>query len=96
MTESEADLHAGQTELEANALSSVGGWIGMVVICSFGYLSDKLTLRGPIVIISLTIYLVLWIVFQQYSASPDRWLKYGLMVTTQGFTLCFHVSLVKP
>jgi hypothetical protein len=78
--------------LQANALSSVAGWISLVVVFVFGYLSDKTNIRGPMVIMAITFFWVFWVAFQQKSVSPDRWLKYGLLVMVQGFNAAYHVS----
>jgi len=44
------------------------------------------------VIIAITFFWVFWVAFQQKSVSPDRWLKYGLLVMVQGFNAAYHVS----
>jgi len=80
--------------LQANALSSVAGWISLVVVFMFGFLSDKTNVRGPMVIIAITFFWVFWVAFQQKSVSPDRWLKYGLLVMVQGFNAAYHVSRI--
>lgn len=77
--------------LTANALSSVAGWTLLVLTLVYGYFSDKLRLRGPLVIFALTLSTIFWIAFQQTSLSSNRWLKYGLQVMAQGFNSGFHV-----
>ncbi|WWC69063.1 uncharacterized protein I206_102999 [Kwoniella pini CBS 10737] len=76
--------------LTANALSSVSGWIGLVTTASFGFLSDRTRIRGPVVITGLTLVWAFWVAFQQKSLSTDRWLKYGLQIMVQGFSIPSH------
>lgn len=58
----------------------------------YGFTSDKTRLRGPIILFALTLALAFWITFQQVVTRPDRYLKYGIIVLTQGFNQSFHVS----
>lgn len=60
----------------------------------YGFASDRTQLRGPIILIGLTLALVFWIGFQQTSTSSDRWLKYAMQVLTQGFVSSYHVRPV--
>ncbi|WWC60694.1 uncharacterized protein I303_103270 [Kwoniella dejecticola CBS 10117] len=76
--------------LTANALSSVSGWIGLVTTASFGFFSDRTRIRGPVVITGLTLVWAFWVAFQQKSLSTDRWLKYGLQIMVQGFSIPSH------
>lgn len=82
----------GFDALTANALSSVSGWILIVMTFSYGFLSDKTGFRGPLIIAALSAALIFWISFQQMSTSSNAWLKYGLQVMTQGLNSSFHVS----
>ncbi|OCF38132.1 hypothetical protein I316_00356 [Kwoniella heveanensis BCC8398] len=76
--------------LTANALSSVSGWIGLVTTASFGFISDRTRIRGPVVITGLALVWAFWVAFQQKSLSTDRWLKYGLQIMVQGFSIPSH------
>ncbi|GAA5851755.1 hypothetical protein JCM8547_001196 [Rhodosporidiobolus lusitaniae] len=80
----------GFPTLKANALSSVAGWISLVMTISFGIFSDKTGWRGPSVIAAVGCFWLFWVAFQQCSLSSDRWLKYGLLVVTQGFNAAYH------
>lgn len=82
--------------LQANALSSVAGWISLVVTFAFGYLSDKTRIRGPLVIAAIGTFWLFWVAFQQKSLSTDRWLKYGLLIMVQGFNAAYHVGCSEP
>lgn len=62
------------------------------MLVTFGFLSDKTKLRGPVVILAVAFLLVWWIAFQQNSLSPNRWLKYGFLVLVGGFGQAYHVS----
>lgn len=81
------------TELTANALSSVAGWISLVVTFAFGFASDKLRIRGPLVIAAIGLFWAFWVAFQQNSLASDRWRKYGLLIMVQGFNAAYHVCL---
>jgi len=61
---------------------------------AFGYLSDKTSIRGPLVITAISVFWLFWIAFQQKSLAPDRWLKYGLLIMVQGFNAAYHVSVI--
>ncbi|WVW87157.1 hypothetical protein I302_109214 [Kwoniella bestiolae CBS 10118] len=76
--------------LTANALSSVAGWIGLVTTASFGFFSDRTRIRGPVVVTGLALVWAFWVAFQQKSLSTDRWLKYGLQIMVQGFSIPSH------
>ncbi|WVF71807.1 hypothetical protein IAT40_006615 [Kwoniella sp. CBS 6097] len=76
--------------LTANALSSVSGWIGLVTTATFGIISDRTRIRGPVVVAGLVVVWAFWIAFQQKSLSTDRWLKYGLQMVVQGFSIPTH------
>lgn len=51
----------GFDTIRANALSSVGGWIAVVVMASSGLLSDRLKNKGPLVIALTSCSLIMWI-----------------------------------
>ena len=89
-----ASCWADVTALTANALSSVAGWTSLVLTFIYGFTSDRTQFRGPLIIAALALSVTFWIVFQQLSLSPDRWLKYGLQICAQGFNSAFHVSPV--
>lgn len=74
-------------------MSSVAGWISLVVTFAFGYLSDRTRIRGPLVIAAIGTFWLFWVAFQQKSLSTDRWLKYGLLIMVQGFNAAYHVSI---
>ncbi|BEJ10649.1 hypothetical protein CspHIS471_0100710 [Cutaneotrichosporon sp. HIS471] len=80
----------GFDTIRANALSSVGGWIAVLVMASSGLLSDKLRSKGPLVIALTTCSLVMWIAFQSMSRTPNKWGKYATMALTTGFALTWH------
>lgn len=51
----------GFPTLKANALSSVSGWLGLVWTICFGIASDRLKLRGPLVITAVGLFWVFWV-----------------------------------
>lgn len=78
-------------ELEANALSSIGGWISLITTLLFGFLSDKTNMRGISFIVAVTFYWIFWVAFQQVSTSGDKWLKFGMLTMVKGFGGAYHV-----
>ena len=76
--------------LKANALSSVGGSILVVMMVVGGILSDKTKARGLLVIAGLTFLWVWWIVLQQVSLGTDKWTKFAFLSLVNGFGTCWH------
>ncbi|KAM0786791.1 hypothetical protein ACM66B_002225 [Microbotryomycetes sp. NB124-2] len=80
----------GFDTLKANALSSVGGWIGIVTLLSFGYISDKSRKRGLSVVGAIGVAWVFWVAFQSKSQNGDRWTRYGLVTMVSAFMTVGH------
>ncbi|KAK4052702.1 hypothetical protein OIV83_001989 [Microbotryomycetes sp. JL201] len=80
----------GFDTLRANALSSVGGWIGIIALLSFGYLSDRTRKRGLSVIGAIAAGWVFWVAFQSKSQTGDRWTRYGLVTMVSAFMSVGH------
>jgi MFS family permease len=80
----------GFTTLKANALSSIGNWIGVILLVLTGFISDRLKLRGPMVIITIGFLWVWWIAFQQVSLGTDKWLKFAFITLVTAFGQIFH------
>ncbi|KAE8541474.1 hypothetical protein D1P53_002835 [Cryptococcus gattii VGV] len=80
----------GFDTIKANALSSVGGWISLVLMITYGFASDRFKNKGPIVILACFPYLILWIAFQSESSTSNRWAKYVTLTLTSGYSVCWH------
>lgn len=80
----------GFSTLKANALSSVGGWILVVNMILFGYLSDRLNLRGPLVISAVGFLWVWWVVFEQVVKGDNKWAKYAFIILIGGYGQVHH------
>ncbi len=80
----------GFSTLKANALSSVGNWVGVVMLVLSGFVSDRFKLRGPMVIVTLGVLWVWWLAFQQVALGSDKWLKFAFITLVQAFAQVFH------
>ncbi|KAK4057507.1 hypothetical protein OIO90_001576 [Microbotryomycetes sp. JL221] len=80
----------GFDTLTANALSSVGGWVGIVVLLSFGFISDRTQKRGLSVIGALTFCWTFWVAFVAKSQSGEKWTRYALVVLVAAFMSVGH------
>ncbi|KAM0751276.1 MFS general substrate transporter [Meredithblackwellia eburnea MCA 4105] len=80
----------GFAKLKANAMSSVGPWISVFLTPFAGWLSSRTGIRGPLVIFIIAVYWTFWIAFQQESTSTRKWLKYGLLFSTQSLGSAWH------
>ena len=72
----------GYDRLQANALSSVGNWIVIVLNLSFGWIADKTQRRGGLVFLATVLSFAFGLATRQLVASKDRDLKYGILVCT--------------
>ncbi|KAL9565610.1 hypothetical protein ACKAV7_009792 [Fusarium commune] len=73
----------GYDRLQANALSSVGSWIVVVLNLTFGYIADKTQRRGPIILFSTLANFSFSLATRQLAPSKNRTLKYGILICTQ-------------
>lgn len=95
----------GFSTVRANALSSVGGWIGLTVMITTGFISDRMKNKGYLVIALSVCSLTCWIAckyipniehcssnipVQAKSSSADKWAKYATLVCTTGFAMSWH------
>ncbi|KAK4699479.1 hypothetical protein P7C70_g6782, partial [Phenoliferia sp. Uapishka_3] len=80
----------GFTTLKANSLSSVSSWIGIFFTIGFALVSDRLDIRGPVLIVSIGFYWVFWVAFQQVSLQDSKWTKYAMLTMTQSFNAAWH------
>ncbi|KAL1408073.1 hypothetical protein Q8F55_004871 [Vanrija albida] len=80
----------GFDTIKANALTAVGGWISLVLMVAVGFFADRLKWKGPAVIVAVSPYFIMWIVFQVKSTSKDRWAKFATIALTTGFSNWWH------
>ncbi|KAL8280340.1 hypothetical protein RQP46_007257 [Phenoliferia psychrophenolica] len=83
----------GFAKLKANAMSSVGPWLSVILVPLAGYISDRTNVRGPLVIGIIAAYFTFWLAFQQESTSSNPWKKYGLLVMCQSLTTAWRAFL---
>ncbi|SCO35396.1 related to nicotinamide mononucleotide permease [Fusarium fujikuroi] len=72
----------GYDRLQANALSSVGGWIVIVLNLSFGWIADKTQRRGLLVLLATILSFAFCLATRQLTTSTNRDLKYGILTCT--------------
>ncbi|KAL6915246.1 hypothetical protein FSST1_013006 [Fusarium sambucinum] len=72
----------GYDRLQANALSSVGNWVVIVLNLSFGWIADKTQRRGGLVLLAAILSFVFCLATRQLATSMNRDLKYGILVCT--------------
>ncbi|KAH7207358.1 MFS transporter [Fusarium oxysporum] len=72
----------GYDRLQANALSSVGGWIVIVLNLSFGWIADKIQRRGFLILLATVLSFAFCLATRQLAASTNRDLKYGILTCT--------------
>lgn len=70
----------GYDRLQANALSSVGNWINIVLVLSFGWIADRTQKRGALVFLATVLSFAFCLATRQLVASASRDLKYGILV----------------
>ncbi|KAM0547309.1 hypothetical protein ACHAPJ_010444 [Fusarium lateritium] len=72
----------GYDRLQANALSSVGNWIVIVLNLSFGWIADKAQRRGGLILLAAVLSFAFCLATRQLVTSMNRDLKYGILVCT--------------
>jgi MFS family permease len=81
----------GFDRVQANALASVGGFMALVVVFFFGYVSDRTNRRGLTVISSQLCYLIVLIVARQTQHHDiGKWSRWGLWTTVNAFAVGYH------
>lgn len=72
----------GYDRLQANALSSVGSWIVLVLNVSLGWIADKTQKRGLLILIAAVLSFAFCLATRQLATSLNRDLKYGILTCT--------------
>ncbi|KAF4339013.1 nicotinamide mononucleotide permease [Fusarium beomiforme] len=72
----------GYERLRANALSSVSGWIVIVLNLSFGWIADKSQRRGFLILLATVLSFAFCLATRQLVTSTNRDLKYGILTCT--------------
>ncbi|KAH6981691.1 MFS transporter [Ilyonectria sp. MPI-CAGE-AT-0026] len=72
----------GYDRLQANALSSVGNWIVIVLNLLFGWIADKTQRRGGLILLAAALSFAFCLATRQLATSTNRDLKYGILTCT--------------
>ncbi|KAF2139309.1 uncharacterized protein K452DRAFT_352577 [Aplosporella prunicola CBS 121167] len=80
----------GYGRLVSNALVSVGNWIALVLIASWGYMADRLGVRGPFVFLGVLLWWGFSIGNLCLIHSSDRRARYVLLVLGMSVSQVYH------
>ncbi|CAH0023578.1 unnamed protein product [Clonostachys rhizophaga] len=80
----------GFGRLESNLLVSVGYWILLFVILLWGWASDKLRVRGPFVLLGLTLLFIFNVVNRCIITSQSAILRYVMLAATIAISWPWH------
>ncbi|KAA8628240.1 hypothetical protein SMACR_09238 [Sordaria macrospora] len=88
-------LSLGWSRTSANALACVGGFLSLIVVFFFAWLSDRTNRRGATVIAAQVCYLVVLIVCRQVQQGKEmeelgRWSRWGLWTAVNAFAVGYH------
>ncbi|KAJ6784958.1 hypothetical protein PWT90_01757 [Aphanocladium album] len=70
----------GYDRLQANALASVGNWIVIVLSLAFGWIADKTSRRGGLILFASVLSFAFCLATRQLATSTNRDLKYGVLI----------------
>ncbi|KAH7264369.1 major facilitator superfamily domain-containing protein [Fusarium solani] len=80
----------GYERLKSNALVSIGGWILIISNLLWGYLGDKLRMRGPLVTLGIFIFWAFAIGDRLLIKSTDGHKRFALLTCTLSFGWQWH------
>ncbi|KAF4470509.1 nicotinamide mononucleotide permease [Fusarium albosuccineum] len=80
----------GYERLKSNALVSIGSWILIVSNLTWGYLGDKLRLRGPLVTLGLLMFWAFALGDRLLIESTNGHKRFALLTCTLGFGWQWH------
>ncbi|EEU44840.1 uncharacterized protein NECHADRAFT_96352 [Fusarium vanettenii 77-13-4] len=80
----------GYERLTSNALVSIGGWILIISNLLWGYLGDKLRMRGPLVTLGIFIFWAFVIGDRLLIKSTDGHKRFALLTCTLSFGSHWH------
>ncbi len=80
----------GFDTIEANALSAVGGFLSLLVVFLFAWMSDRTNRRGVTVLTAQACYLIVLIVARQTQDSVGKWSRWGLWTAVNAFAVGYH------
>ncbi|KAG4259423.1 hypothetical protein FPRO04_03515 [Fusarium proliferatum] len=80
----------GYERLKSNALVSIGSWALVVTNLLWGYLGDKLQMRGPLVALGIFMFWAFTIADRVMVFSPDGHTRFALLTLTHAFGWQWH------
>ncbi|KAF5606112.1 nicotinamide mononucleotide permease [Fusarium pseudocircinatum] len=80
----------GYERLKSNALVSIGSWALVVTNLLWGYLGDKLQMRGPLVAFGIFMFWAFTIADRVMVFSPDGHTRFALLTLTHAFGWQWH------
>ncbi|EGX87735.1 MFS transporter, putative [Cordyceps militaris CM01] len=80
----------GYDRLQANALSSVGNWIVIVLSLLFGWTADKTGKRGGLILFAAVLSFSFCLATRQLATSTNRDLKYGILICSSMWGSIIH------
>ncbi|KAF4967359.1 hypothetical protein FSARC_5082 [Fusarium sarcochroum] len=80
----------GYERLKSNALVSIGSWALVVTNLLWGYLGDKLQMRGPLVSLGIFMFWVFTIADRVMVNSPAGHTRFALLTLTHAFGWQWH------
>ncbi|KFA56337.1 hypothetical protein S40293_09251 [Stachybotrys chartarum IBT 40293] len=70
----------GFTRVQANALASVYGFLGMAFNITLAFLSDRYNMRGPFILLAATWNLINWSCLTTVVSMTNRWHRYVTII----------------
>ncbi|OKL57510.1 hypothetical protein UA08_07242 [Talaromyces atroroseus] len=83
-------MSLGFDRTDANALAAVGALLALAVVFGFAYLSDRVKLRGAIIVMAQLCYLITLIVALTVQPHVNRWSRWGLWTAVNSFAVGYH------
>lgn len=83
-------MSLGFDRTSANALASVGPFIGLAVVYGFARLSDYTNRRGLTVALAISCYLVTLVVARTTQPHVGKWGRWGLWTAINAFAVSYH------
>lgn len=80
----------GYQRLESNAYASMGPFMQLVMNVFWGAVADKIRMRGPIVLIGASFWLVFTIGCRVVIYSPNNHTRFGLLTSAVAFSFLWH------
>ncbi|KAF4119412.1 Major Facilitator Superfamily [Geosmithia morbida] len=81
----------GFTAVRANALTSVGPYIGIIWLTALSWIADRIGHRGPFVLLSITWNVISYTCLRVYSLDGTKWHKYSLVIIANVAYVSMHI-----